>query len=92
MTWPRATAALLGFWISIGAGIEAVTWHERQLTTQARRHAVTERNYAKAERFVDGCLRGQMVALDDLVYDCGDVRLLRLPARLLHDELVALAE
>ena len=92
MTWPRAVTALLGIWIFVGAGIEAAAWHERQLTAQARRHAVTQKNYAKAERFVDGCLRGHVVALDDLAYDCGQVRLLPLPARLLRDELVALAK
>jgi hypothetical protein len=89
VTVARATAALLGIWIFAGAGIEAVAWHERQLAAQARRHAVTQQNYAKAERFVDGCLRGHVVALDDLAYDCGDVRLLSIPARLLRDEIVA---
>ena len=91
MTWPRATVALLGIWLFAGAGVEALHWHDRQLAAQARRHAVTQKNYAKAERFVDGCLRGHVVALDDLAYDCGDVRLLSLSAKAMRDELVAIA-
>lgn len=89
MTWPHTTATLLGIWIFTGAGIETLAWHERQLSAQARRHAVTERNYAKAEQFVDGCIQGRVIALDDLAYDCSNVRLLNLPARLLHDEIAA---
>ncbi len=57
------------------------------MTAQTRQHAVTKRNYAKTEQFVDGCIQGRMIALDDLAYDCSNVRLLNLPAQLLHDEI-----
>jgi hypothetical protein len=90
MIWSRATTALLGIWIFTGAGVEALHWHERRLAIEAlhqheRRLAVAHANFAKAERFVDDCLRGGLARIDDLVYDCGSVRRPRLPARLVQD-------
>ena len=87
MTVARATAALLGIWLALGGMVEVSAYHKRELAQQQRAQAVVEANAAKLMRFVDGCLRGELSPLDDLIYDCRDVRLMHLPASEVRQEL-----
>lgn len=91
MTVARATAALLGIWLALGGMVEVSAYHKRELARQQRAQAVVEANAAKLMRFVDGCIRGEPAPIDDLLYDCRDVRLMRLSASAVRGELQALA-
>lgn len=87
MTWRCAVSALLGIWLALGGMVEVSAYHKRELARQQRTQAVAESNAAKLMRFVDGCLRGEPSPLDDLIYDCRDVRLMHLPASEVRQEL-----
>ncbi len=91
MTIARATAALLGIWLALGGMVEVSAYHKRELARQQRAQAIVEANARKLMRFVDGCIRGEPSPLDDLLYDCRDVRLMRLPASAVQQELLAMA-
>lgn len=83
----RATLAAVALWLAIGAGIEINAHYKRLMAAQARAHQVTQANFAKVTRFVDGCVRGEIAPLDELLYDCGKIRLLDTPARLVSTEM-----
>ena len=87
MTVARATAALLGIWLALGGMVEVSAYHKRELARQQRAQAIVEANAAKLMRFVDGCIRGEPAPIDDLLYDCRDVRLMHLPASEVRQEL-----
>ena len=86
-----ATAALLGIWLVLGGMVEVSAYHKRELARQQRAQAIVEANAAKLMRFADGCIRGEPSPLDDLLYDCRDVRLMLLPASAVQQELLAMA-
>jgi hypothetical protein len=85
------TAALFGIWLALGGMVEVSAYHKRELARQQRAQAVVEANAAKLMRFADGCIRGEPSPIDDLLYDCRDVRLMRLPASAVRPELLAMA-
>jgi len=76
----RAALVAVVLWFAVGAGVEMNWRHERAMS-------VAQANLAKAARFVDGCLRGEVVPIDDLLYDCSKVRRLDTPARLMSAEM-----
>lgn len=76
----RATLAAVVLWFVVGAGIEMNGRHERAMS-------IAQANLAKAARFVDGCLRGEVAPIDDLLYDCSKIRKLDTPARLMSAEM-----
>lgn len=94
MSRGKLAAALLVIWIVSGLAFEVVLHIDRTIIRATARAAaprlIAERNLAKAIRFVDGCLRREITPIDDLLYDCHDVKLLHLPARMLREEMNAL--
>lgn len=76
----RTVVAAVALWFAIGAWVEMNWRHERAMS-------IAQANLAKAARFVDGCLRGEVAPIDDLLYDCSKIRRLDTPARLMSAEM-----
>lgn len=76
----RTVVAAVALWFAIGTGVEMNWRHERAMS-------IAQANLAKAARFVDGCLRGEVAPIDDLLYDCSKIRRLDTPARLMSAEM-----